>query len=613
MYEEHFGFRHPPFAATPDARCCFVPEALRATIDELVLRLDAGQGICVLSGAAGLGKTLINRVVASELDARFHVIRLATPGSLSRKALLQSLLSDLDRPQIDVDEQRLRLELVTALRQRLRDDRPCVLLVDEAHTLSPRLFEELRSLAILDEQAQPLLRVMLSGQSRLEETLTAPEFDALNQQIVCHKLLESMTLTESVEYVLHRVAWAGGDPECLFSIPALDLIVRAAAGNPRLLNRLCDLSLILASAHDLPQVGHPEVESALSELRQLPLRWNEDLPDFHTTAARSDTLSAEASHSFLAVDEQIGEKSVEGGDLEEFLDESTDDADLSHDESFGDDPSAATEFILEDDTPSASEDVEFGEDEDSEIQWVAPFISDSPHVSVEPQSDVTTRPLAATPSDAGFETVADPYAALDPQRPRLMRTYDDQAQAAVWNGRAKDAGSIPQLPPEPPSDLVFDELPVRETPLEPASRVGGDASRAPFEAAATAGSATPVLTRRATDGQLRGNVFDSAVDEYDVVEPESTPVSPVQPAPSVASMVTDAADDVAEEFGAGVVKEHGEKPRVDTPDIKSPRIASVHSAHPPAAPVASRSRGLGMLFSTLRRKLGKGPGAVGQR
>ncbi|MCY2965236.1 MAG: AAA family ATPase [Planctomycetota bacterium] len=610
MYEEHFGFRHPPFAATPDARCCFVPEALRATIDELVLRLDAGQGICVLTGAAGLGKTLINRVVASELDARFHVIRLATPGSLTRKALLQSLLSDLDRPQIDVDEQRLRLELVAALRQRLRADRPCVLLVDEAHTLSPRLFEELRSLAILDEQAQPLLRVMLSGQPKLEETLTAPEFDALNQQIVCHKLLESMTLTESVEYVLHRVAWAGGKPESLFSIPALDLIVRAAAGNPRLLNRLCDLSLILASAHDLPQVGHLEVESALSELRQLPLRWNEDLPDFQTMAARGDTRATNASTKFSPANEQNHENCLDGAGLEEedpdgFPDDTLDEVDRSHHESFGEDPLAASEFILEDDTASATEDVEFAEDEDSESQWVAPFISDSLPASLDPQSDVDTRLIAESSTDAGFESVADPYAALDPQRPRLMRTYDDQAQAAVWNGRAKDAGSIPQLPPEPPSDLVFDELPVRDIPDVMANRIEGETSRGASDIAATAGSATPVLTRRATEGQLRSNVFDSAVDEYDVVEPESSALPPVRPAASVASMVNDAADDVAEEFGAGVIEERVEATHDDTPEIKSSRIASVHPAHPPAPPVASRTRGLGMLFSTLRRKLGK--------
>ena len=124
MFESHFGFQHPPFAATPDPRSWFVTPRLRELVDELVVRLETGQGICLLTGAAGLGKSLLCRVIAQELAAPCHVLYLAAPAVLAPRSLFQTLLSDLDHSLPGLELHELRLALLQTLREQVRADRP---------------------------------------------------------------------------------------------------------------------------------------------------------------------------------------------------------------------------------------------------------------------------------------------------------------------------------------------------------------------------------------------------------------------------------------------------------------------------------------------------------
>jgi len=273
MNMQRFGLARPPFAATPQVGCCFAHEAWHQLHAELSLRLRAGQGICVLTGAAGLGKTLSLKLVAHELHRDFCIVSLPTPGVLDLCGFQHSLLAELEVGRLEGTAAELRLAIHQELRGLIRNGRPAVILVDEAHALASPLLEELRTLAAQDEEGEPLARILLAGQPLLEETLASPGYDALNQQIVCQKLLEPLGLTDSVEYILHRVAWAGGDPETLFSIEALDAVVRAAGGNPRLLNRACDLALLLSAAREQDRVDAEAMHLALEELQKLPLAW----------------------------------------------------------------------------------------------------------------------------------------------------------------------------------------------------------------------------------------------------------------------------------------------------------------------------------------------------
>jgi type II secretory pathway predicted ATPase ExeA len=612
MFETHFGFQHTPFAATPDPRSFFTTPRLQEQVDELVVRLAAGQGICLLTGGAGLGKSLFCRVVAQQLAAQCHVLYIAAPAVLTPRSLIQSLLTDLDHTLTGLDLHELRLALQQTLREQVRGGRPCALLVDEAHLLPRRLFEELRALTVSDEEGQPLLRLLLTGQPRLEEMLTGAEFDAVNQQLVCHLLLEPLSLTESVEYVLHRVYWAGGDTAGLFSIPALDLIVQVSSGIPRLLNRLCDQSLLVTHAAELPQVGLPQVEAALESLRHLPLPWNEEF----LRQRRLATPTPEAA-----------DRAEFESSLQEDFSETPESEGWSAPIGFEGEATAVAGTGFEE--PAWGADVIEPETDDATNHAAAwPSTADAPR-AMEPVAVIDTLParpgIAARPAlpwempspesptaievQNDFEPIEDPYEPV--AGPGSSQTFDEQALALEWSRRLRQEipGTMVAAPPEPPREIPIEgrvrtiETPVAATPAMAPTDVS--VHRSPFPG---------VLTPRFATGSLSERVRHDPEFDYDVIEPDVPASAPsltrrLRLANGIPSkpIVDSLGEATAELLPSGVTEtvvtapaETGESTRIA--DQANERMTVSHPAHPIPAPQSARAPGIGRLFSLLRGK-----------
>ncbi len=277
MYEEFFGLQRRPFSATPDANC-FVPlETHQGVLDALAVACERGQGIGVLTGEAGLGKSLVGLRLAFELQPTFATAFLGHSAYATRRALLQAILFELNRPYDRMSEQELRLELMSTLKSLRSERQGFVLIVDEAHRLSMPLLDEVRLLTLLAEGGEPLARVVLIGNRDLEERLVDPELSAFNQRVACQVDLAPLTQVESLEYLSASLEFAGGEVEETFTEEALAFLAKAADGVPRCLNHLADHSLLLAFVTERRPVSAEIVREALDDLKQLPLQWNDPI------------------------------------------------------------------------------------------------------------------------------------------------------------------------------------------------------------------------------------------------------------------------------------------------------------------------------------------------
>ena len=274
MYESFFGFSRRPFTAPPDADCYVPVSTTQEAVAELLLCVRQGDGIAVLTAPAGLGKSLVCRHLAGLLREDFSPVVLPQSGFDSSAALLQAVLYELGHAWTGMSLQELRLELQTALAEAAGDECPVVLLFDEAHRLEPPLLEEIRCLADLQQGGKPLVRIVLCGQLELEESLALPENNAFNQRIRCQATLPPLSRLESAEYLLGRLQQVGSDLGDVFTREAVQLICRAADGNPRCLNQLCDQALLMASIAEESPVTEQTVRDALDDVQQLPLHWN---------------------------------------------------------------------------------------------------------------------------------------------------------------------------------------------------------------------------------------------------------------------------------------------------------------------------------------------------
>jgi type II secretory pathway predicted ATPase ExeA len=275
MSESFFGLRKRPFAALPNVDC-FVPlNGICQAYDGLLQTTLEGRGIGMLTAPAGLGKTLVCQRLARELSNRFSVVFLPSGNFLTRRSLLQAILFELGHSFVRMGDQELRLAL-SAMLQAIRPTRQgLVLIVDEAHLMATRMLEELRALLNLGEGDEPLVRLIVSGQLGLEETLSRPQCDAFNQRIACQVMLPSLTRDESTSYITRRLAWAGANVSEVFARDALAAICEASDGVPRCLHQLADHCLTLATNRTEKPINLRTVREALDHLKQLPLTWAE--------------------------------------------------------------------------------------------------------------------------------------------------------------------------------------------------------------------------------------------------------------------------------------------------------------------------------------------------
>lgn len=277
MYEVSFGLSRRPFPSLPQPAFYYPATAIDFAYQTLLRCVERGEGVAVVVGPTGCGKSLLGQLLAEHFGEKMHVVQLASGRLDSRRALLQAILYGLGRPFRGMDEGELRLALIEYL-GRAEDRRPMLLLVDEAEALPLRLLDELRMTTNLSTGGEPSSRLVLLGSSALEERLTSPKLESFSQRIVARCYLEALNRSETKECLRAQLAAASAS-DMLFTEEACDAVYQATDGVPRLINQLCDHALILAFADGLTGIGRSEVEEAWADLQQLPTPWNGDSQD----------------------------------------------------------------------------------------------------------------------------------------------------------------------------------------------------------------------------------------------------------------------------------------------------------------------------------------------
>jgi type II secretory pathway predicted ATPase ExeA len=295
MYEAFFRLHRRPFSATPDTTCVFDTESRSQSIRRLVAAVESEQGIGVLIGPAGVGKSLALAGLMELFRERFTVVKSSSAGLSSARSLLQGLLYELGERYTGLDENECRLELKACLKRLVQSQRPVVLLVDEGEQLPAPLFQELRNLVEETEQGRRLIRLIIAGQPALEDQLLDPSVSAFHQRIAVQEYLSPLSQEESTAYVLFRLRRAGALDDSLVAPEALQLIAQTSDGLPRCLSQLCDHALLLAFVVEVPQVTRRHVEEALIDLKQLPLHWNSNATSNATQSLAENSLPPEAA------------------------------------------------------------------------------------------------------------------------------------------------------------------------------------------------------------------------------------------------------------------------------------------------------------------------------
>lgn len=262
---EHFNLDEQPFALTPDPKFIYWSEQHSLAMTYMQSTILLAEGFVVITGEIGSGKTTLLQSFVGEIEDDI-VYALVSQTKLKPKQFLQAVLAEFGFKPFDKHKVELLDMLNMFLIEQYSNGKKVILIIDEAQNLGKKVLEEIRMLSGIETHREKVLRIILSGQPELKETLESPSLEQLAQRIRFRCHIGPLSDPEMRDYIEHRLKVAGIEDNDLIADDAFAPIYRYTSGIPRLINTLCDTALLCAFADDKQTVDAEDVMAAVKEL-----------------------------------------------------------------------------------------------------------------------------------------------------------------------------------------------------------------------------------------------------------------------------------------------------------------------------------------------------------
>ncbi len=283
MYTKFYRLSKKPFQLTPDPEFFFNSPVHKRALAYLRYGLAQGEGFIVVTGMPGTGKTMLVKELFKSLRRENVVAGLMVTSQVGAEDTLRIISATFGLSYDGDDKATLLRNLESFFKEKAREGRRVLLVVDEAQNLPLQSLEELRMLSNFELNGRPLFQAFLLGQDEFRAILQSENLTQVRQRVIATYHLRPLTLEETRAYILHRLKLAGWQEDPRFEEEAFVPIHQYSKGIPRIVNTLCDRLLLFSYLEELHRIDAEVVRSVVQELR-------EEAPEASEMPASSDEV-----------------------------------------------------------------------------------------------------------------------------------------------------------------------------------------------------------------------------------------------------------------------------------------------------------------------------------
>ncbi len=292
MYLSYYNLRHKPFQISTDPGFLWLGEKHMEALATLRYGVLDNKGFLLLTGDVGTGKTTLINALLKSLGEDVLVATIRDPD-----------LVPLDFFQYTAHVFGLKKEITSKisflihfeqfLNQAYENKKKVLLIIDEAQRINQKLLEEVRLLSNIERNECKLLNIFFVGQIEFNDILLRPVNRPIRQRITINYNIERLSPEETKHYIKHRLDIASRNTRpgpgsgkkygqdtvprqrpsshidsnnSLFSDGAINEIYSFSQGYPRLINIICDRSLLTSYVEESKIVLPRHVRECAKEL-----------------------------------------------------------------------------------------------------------------------------------------------------------------------------------------------------------------------------------------------------------------------------------------------------------------------------------------------------------
>ena len=264
MYLEFLGLRERPFSITSDPSFLYLSRKHREALSHMIYGIRERKGFIEITGEIGTGKTTLCKTLLRQLDPATKTALILQP-HLSELQLLQTVVQDFGLNPMRSNRLGLFNQLNHFLLDQIASNHNVVLVIDEAQNLSLRILEQIRMLSNLETDKHKLIQIILVGQPQLREKLALPALEQLHQRIGVRYHITPLELDEVQTYIEHRLRIAGSDGTLEWTTEGIEQVYQLSRGIPRLINLICDRSLLACYVFQVKRVDRELVQRSYQD------------------------------------------------------------------------------------------------------------------------------------------------------------------------------------------------------------------------------------------------------------------------------------------------------------------------------------------------------------